>query len=236
MFSYYGSKSKISHLYPPPIFDTIVEPFAGAAFYSMRYLNSHRIILNDLNPTVYGIWKWLKEEATEEVILANRNFFLGQNISELDLHPAHKDLIGFCINRGCSSPANVVQKWSCQSKSNPQWASTPFSRLTKIASELPKLKKIEVSNLSFQELSNIKATWFIDPPYQFGGRYYKFNQIDYDELKKWVLNLNGQVIVCENSQSQWLPSYQRLTEITGQKRKSEEVVFLRGSHEQLDGQ
>ena len=29
MFSYYGSKSKIVHLYPTPKFDKIIEPFAG---------------------------------------------------------------------------------------------------------------------------------------------------------------------------------------------------------------
>ena len=30
MFSYYGSKSKIAHLYPAPQYDRIIEPFAGS--------------------------------------------------------------------------------------------------------------------------------------------------------------------------------------------------------------
>jgi len=35
MFSYYGSKSKLAQHYPTPKYDTIVEPFAGAAGYSL---------------------------------------------------------------------------------------------------------------------------------------------------------------------------------------------------------
>lgn len=31
MFSYYGAKTKIVDYYPKPLFDKIVEPFAGSA-------------------------------------------------------------------------------------------------------------------------------------------------------------------------------------------------------------
>lgn len=37
MFSYYGSKSKLVNLYPEPLHDTIIEPFAGSARYSLKY-------------------------------------------------------------------------------------------------------------------------------------------------------------------------------------------------------
>ena len=47
MFSYYGSKNKIAKLYPLPKYDLIIEPFAGAAWYSVlhRYKN---VLLNEI--------------------------------------------------------------------------------------------------------------------------------------------------------------------------------------------
>ncbi len=41
MFSYYGSKSKIVKHYPPPEYDTIIEPFAGSARYALMYYNKN---------------------------------------------------------------------------------------------------------------------------------------------------------------------------------------------------
>jgi site-specific DNA-adenine methylase len=35
MWSYYGGKSKIVQYYPDPKYDTIIEPFAGSAQYSL---------------------------------------------------------------------------------------------------------------------------------------------------------------------------------------------------------
>lgn len=35
MWSYYGTKKKIAKYYPSPQYDKIIEPFAGAAQYSL---------------------------------------------------------------------------------------------------------------------------------------------------------------------------------------------------------
>ena len=46
MFYYYGRKKQIVRRYPPPNYDTIVEPFAGAAAYSFHHNSSvKRVIL-----------------------------------------------------------------------------------------------------------------------------------------------------------------------------------------------
>lgn len=37
MWSYYGSKTKLVDLYPPPKTDKIIEPFCGSAKYSLKY-------------------------------------------------------------------------------------------------------------------------------------------------------------------------------------------------------
>ena len=51
MFSYYGSKWRVAPRYSPPVEDTIVEPFAGSATYSLLYPGK-KVLLNDLNPRV----------------------------------------------------------------------------------------------------------------------------------------------------------------------------------------
>jgi site-specific DNA-adenine methylase len=37
MFSYYGTKKRIVNKYPEPKYDKIIEPFCGAAQYSLKY-------------------------------------------------------------------------------------------------------------------------------------------------------------------------------------------------------
>lgn len=223
MFSYYGSKNKIAKLYPLPKYDLIIEPFAGAAWYSVfhRYKN---VILNERYELIYDVWEWLINDATPELILGHKDFFIGQDISQVDLTKSHKDLIGFCINRGCSSPANIVQKWSCQVASKPNWASTTAFSLERIAKLLPEIKHWQTRLGDYKSLPDIEATWFIDPPYQFGGEHYLVNDIDYSELAEWCKTRKGQVIVCENTKADWLP-FNTLTQIQGQRVKSIEAIW-----------
>lgn len=223
MFSYYGSKSKIVSLYPKPRYNLVIEPFAGCAWYSLLY-SSNQVILNEKYDKIFGIWHWLVNKATKQEILNNRNFIVNQDISKLNLSQEHKDLIGFCINRGSTAPRNMVQKWSCQVKEKPDWASTPYYRLTKIAESLDKIKHFQIKFGSYQDLDDVEATWFIDPPYQIGGEHYVENRIDYKELSDWCLSRKGQVIVCENSEAKWLP-FQPLVKINGQRKKTMEVIY-----------
>lgn len=138
----------------------------------------------------------------------------------------NKGLIGFCINRGSITPKNIVQKWSCQVKSRPNWASTPYYNLTQISQNLNKIKHWKILNQDYKNLENLEATWFIDPPYQFGGEHYiqSNSNINYSDLAEWCKNRKGQVIVCENSKANWLP-FVELVKITGQKQKTTEVIF-----------
>lgn len=59
MWSYYGSKSKVVHLYPRPEYGKIIEPFAGSARYSLRYFDRD-VLLVDKYEVVVRIWKWLQ--------------------------------------------------------------------------------------------------------------------------------------------------------------------------------
>jgi len=223
MFSYYGSKCKIIKYYPVSIYDIIIEPFAGAAWYSTFY-RDRKIILNEKYKIIYDIWEWLINEATPQIILNHSDFYVEDDIRKLNIKKQHKDLIGFCINRGSVSPKNIVQKWSCQSKINHDWASTVSFQLKRIAKLLPEIRHWSITYGDYKDIPNQEATWFIDPPYQYGGNLYIENKIDYNELKDWCLSRYGQVIVCENKKADWLP-FKPLINITGQRNKTIEVIY-----------
>lgn len=57
-FTYFGGKYRLAPKYPKPMYNTIVEPFAGSAGYSLRY-PEREVILNDLDPVISGIWEYL---------------------------------------------------------------------------------------------------------------------------------------------------------------------------------
>jgi len=223
MFSYYGSKYKLSKLYPKPKMDLIIEPFSGAAWYSVNHAHKD-VWINDRYDVVYSIWNWLINKADKGFILDNLDYYVGDDISELDLPHEFIQLLGFCINRGSIEPKNIVQRWSCQSKIDWDWASTTNYQLKRIANQLDSIRHWKCSCLDYRDLPDIEATWFIDPPYQYGGEHYKVNNIDYKELAEWCKSRKGQVIVCENTRADWL-DFKPLQEITGQRKKTTESVW-----------
>lgn len=222
MFSYYGSKSKLVKYYPKPLYSTIIEPFAGSAHYSLRYAD-HNVILNEKYSVLCDLWQWLIQQQPKESILKNLDFYVGQDIRKLNLKQEHKNLIGFLINRGSVAPRNIVQKWSCQVKFKPKWASTVSYTLKNIARRLESIKHWKISEGDYKEIPNQKATWFIDPPYMRGGDLYKVNDVDYSELASWCKSRKGQVLVCGNSCDTWLP-FKPLKPIMGQKHKTLESL------------
>ena len=81
MWSYYGRKSKLVHLYPEPKHDTIIEPFAGTAVYSLYQENWKRnVIIRDVNPQIIRLWKWLQNEATPDDILSLPDHIPGERV------------------------------------------------------------------------------------------------------------------------------------------------------------
>lgn len=224
MFSYYGSKYKLSKLYPEPKTDLIIEPFSGAAWYSVNYAHKD-VWINDRYDVIYNIWNWLINKADKDFILDNLDYYVGQDIGKLNLPNEFKQLLGFCINRGSIEPKNIVQRWSCQSKIDWDWASTTNFQLKRIANKLDSIRHWKCSCLDYRDLPDIEATWFIDPPYQYGGEHYKINKIDYNELAEWCKSRRGQVIVCENTRADWL-DFKPLQKITGQRKKTTEAVWI----------
>ena len=206
MFSYYGRKSKIVKHYPKPMFDKIIEPFAGSAAYSMVYFDKE-VLLIEKYEVIINLWRWLINEATEKDILALPKVKQGDIISDFKwLGKEEKCLMGLSLNRGSAQPKNKVAKFS------DGWENVK----KRIANDLHKIRHWKIIEGDYRDVENVEATWFIDPPYQFGGQWYKHKNIDYEELYDYCKSRNGQVIVCENTKADWI-ELEPLVKIQGSK-------------------
>jgi site-specific DNA-adenine methylase len=217
MFSYYGSKSKIVDKYPSPKHEKIIEPFAGSARYALRWFDRD-VLLVDKYPVIVDLWKWL-QKASRKDIIALPDVKGGQDIREYNLCRGASLLIGFEINRGSNHPKNIVAKFQ-------NWN----ERKAVIASNLYKIRHWEIRQGDYIDIDNQKATWFIDPPYQFGGEHYKESQINYNHLAKWCKSRKGQAIVCENMKADWLPFYP-MTKMTGAYSQTVEAIWSNVKHD-----
>ena len=91
--------------------------------------------------------------------------------------------------------------------------------------QLYKIKHWEIIQGDYIDIQNNECTWFIDPPYQYGGHAYKESNknIDFSKLADWVQNRQGQVICCENN-NDWLP-FKRLKKPHGNRSNTIEAVW-----------
>ena len=220
MWGYYGSKSKIVNKYAPPKCDKIIEPFAGTAQYSLKYFHKE-VLLFEKYELIVNLWKWL-QSCSKQDILKLPILKCGENVDDFnwDCDEA-KHLVGFIITGGATQPKKTASKWKTVIRPNTQ----PY-KLKTIANNLDKIRHWNIIHGDYNEIPNETATWFIDPPYQFGGEYYKFGSkdINYCELSNWCTSRNGEIIVCENSKANWLP-FKPLFEMRGVKFKTTECVF-----------
>lgn len=216
MWSYYGTKKRIAKHYPKPILDKIIEPFAGAAQYSLFDNNWEKeVILYDKYDVIINIWNYLIN-ANEKDILSLPDMFEGDNVDKhTSLSKDEKNLIGFCINSGSAAPKKTTKKFN-------SWNKTKLD----ISKNLYKIKHWKAYVGSYDVIENIEATWYIDPPYFSGGIWYRHNNknINYDELGKWCLSRQGQIIVCENDSATWL-DFKPLVVMNGQLHKTMEVIY-----------
>jgi site-specific DNA-adenine methylase len=216
MFSYYGSKSKIVDYYPPPKFKKIIEPFAGSGRYSLKYWEND-ILLVDKYPVIIDIWKWL-QQCSKNDILKLPILKAGDKINREDFDCIEQaNFYGFIISTATRNPKLTV---------SPFGEKKIKSELKKISENLHKIKHWEVLLGSYEDINNQESTWFIDPPYQFGGEHYvKSNkQIDFEILAEWCKSRNGQVIVCENTKANWLP-FKPMIDMQGAIYKTTEAIW-----------
>jgi hypothetical protein len=199
MWSYYGSKTNIIHLYPKPKEDKIIEHFAGTARYALLYFEKE-ILIVDKYDVIIKIWKWL-QKCSEKDILTLPRFKAGDNINEHTYDcEEQRFLVGFLVGFGFTDPRKTA---------TPRLRNRPNAMnytIKSIASQLYKIRHWEIRLGSYEDTENVRATHFIDPPYQFGGHAYKCSNkhIDYNHLGEWCRTREGHTIVCENTKATWM--------------------------------
>lgn len=200
-FPYYGGKLLRSGHYPAPTHTLIIEPFAGGAGYATRYLD-REVRLYDVNPKVVGTWDFLIRAKSSEIRA------LPADVEHLDDHPGlvqeARWLIGFWLNKGCTTPRKRRSGWMPGHDSpGCYWGERVRDRL---AEQVESIRHWRVAQKSYHEIPDERATWFVDPPYRGKvGSYYTHKFTDHEQLAGWCRARTGQVIVCERKGADWLP-------------------------------
>ena len=205
---YFGGKFMRAPHYPKPIHKTIVEPFCGAAGYSVRY--SHLdVILIDKSEYICGVWDYLIN-ATSDELMRLPLMSQGDDVNDLDIPQEAKWLLGFWINQGSTMPKRTMGGRLSNRKFG-TWGEAPRSRL---AEQVNSIRHWKIIHGDYTLAPNVEATWFIDPPYQEQGKQYKHQIDDYSNLAEWCKNRTGQALVCESEGADWLP-FRKITTVAG---------------------
>jgi site-specific DNA-adenine methylase len=224
MWSYYGAKTNVVKYYPKPKFGKIIEPFAGSARYALEYFDRD-VLLVDKYEVIVRIWKWLQLCSEKDILSLPRQLKTGETLNDFtfDCEEA-KWLMGFLIKKGVERPATKPTNWVIIQRPN----FTNFS-LQRIAKNLCKIRHWKIECKGYDEIQNEEATWFIDPPYQFGGHSYVMNnkKIDFLELGKWCAERKGQAMVCETMKADWL-NFKPLITQKGSAGWQKEAIWCNG--------
>lgn len=207
-FSFYGGKWRAAPRYPAPRHDTVIEPFAGSAGYSVRHF-ARSVRLYDIDEKVIATWQFLIG-ASERDILTLPLLGPEDDVRALPISQEARWLVGWWLNKGMTAPCNIPGQWMRSQmplvpRSENFWGAGVRQRLAKQVSQI---RHWHAERCSYDQIPDQHATWFIDPPYidSAGRRYTHGNRtIDYAALGAWCQSRNGQVIVCENADATWLP-------------------------------
>lgn len=231
-FNFYGSKWRFARYYGEPLYDRLVEPFAGSASYALHFPD-HQVELYDLDPVIAGLWKYLIAATPKEI----RRLPLDvEHVNDHAIPQEAKWLIGFWLNKGGTSPKLQKSTWAKNPVST-YWGERIRER---IATQVDAIKHWKAFEQSYEQSYNAapdrSATWFIDPPYNNpSGQIYKYANINYEALGMWCRERRGQVIVCEQVGATWLPfkPFRDTRAMEGYKGKKEshEAWYFQQDHE-----
>lgn len=202
---YFGGKWRIAPRYPRPRHGIIIEPFAGAAGYSLRYPHL-AVTLVEKYGALAEMWRYLIAVPEREIA----RIPLVESVLDLPSwvpQPA-RDMVGFCMNDAAARPGVTLssgrKSLRAAGRNFEGWGE---GRRHRVATQLKHIRHWRVIHGDYTEAPDTAATWFIDPPYEKAGAHYvnSSKDIDYGKLAAWCLSRKGQVMVCENDGASWLP-------------------------------
>jgi len=226
-FYYYGAKHKLAAKYPRPQHDTIIEPFAGSAAYSVRWAtDSTRVILYDLDPAVVQLWHQIQNMTKADLDTISRHVQNDQRTNMLILagHAGSAAFKAIANGKTSTITPRIRNRWEMAKQ--------------RIWRALPRIRNWEIVHGTYSDIPNINATWFIDPPYSVhdlgynnitsaSGNGYRHGAsgIDYTHLGDWCQTRLGQIIVCEQEPANWLPFTPFHKQINAQNTMRTEVIW-----------
>ena len=203
--------------YPAPLYDTIIEPFAGAAGYSVRH-HERKVILVDASESICGIWDFLIRASAAEV-RALPLLEPGQDVRDLHIPQEAKYLLGYWCAPGSATPRwrYVRRAWHRSGSWN------EYTR-ERTATQVDHIKHWKIVHGDYTAAPDREATWFVDPPYVDHGKHYRNRITDYAALAAWCKTRPGQTLVCESLGATWLP-FAPVTTVTGATNKTTTEVL-----------
>ena len=217
-FSYFGGKYMRAPKYPSPEYDLIVEPFCGAAGYSVRH-HTKRVLLIDANEKVCGVWQYLIKTSAQEIrslpLLAP-----GEDVQTLHIPQEAKWLLGFWCNAGATAPRRRLGRASNARAG--AWGEFIRERL---AQQVDHIRHWQVLHGDYTQAPDVTATWFIDPTYEKQGHHYPHRIRNFSALATWCRSRRGQVMVCESEGATWLPFKPVTTVVGATHRKTTEMLW-----------
>lgn len=203
-WTYYGGKWRVAPRYPAPTYPRIVEPFAGAAGYSLRHAHLD-VTLVDADETIAGIWTYLVSVSPAE-IASLPDVPDGGTVDDV-AWPCEEArwLAGFWLTRGGATPNKSASAWMRDPRYS-AWSWGDKAR-ERIASQVESIRHWTVIHGDYADAPDVPATWFVDPPYERAGTRYRMGSrsIDFAALAAWCRSRPGQVMVCEQAGADWLP-------------------------------
>lgn len=226
---YYGGKWRAAPKYPPPRHATIIEPFAGAAGYSLRYPD-REVILVEKYHVIAEIWRWLIGVSPDEVLAIP----CVDAVADLPewVPQAARWTVEFSLGVARTRPGLTNSAGIRQRRSKGWTEGWTSSLRERIASQVTAIRHWRVIEGDFTAAPNVDATWFIDPPYRGkpGRRYVcTSSKIAYPALATWCRARRGQVVVCEADGADWLPFAPFGDTVGVGGRRSREAIWV-GDH------
>ena len=204
MMSYFGGKWQLARHYLPPQRGTVVEPFAGGAGYSL-YHEPKNVILVEKDATICGVWDFMVSASRADILSLP---LLGEfeTLSDINAPEEARNLVGMWLGVALSGPRQKASPMVMKHHVNGVFGSIWSERTRyRIAEQVARIKHWHIICGDYTDVPDIDAHYFVDPPYQRKGKFYKFHTVNYVELSAWCMNRKGYTVVCENEGADWLP-------------------------------
>jgi len=188
------------------------------------------VVLVDANPIICGIWRWLIAASPDDV-LAVGDIPDGGTVDDIDAPQEARWLAGFWCNSAATAPRKTRSRFAAWADRGQGWGGWGATARQRIAEQVPLIKRWTVIQGDYTAAPDVRATWFVDPPYRNrAGSYYPCQPADFGALGDWCRTRQGLVIACENDGADWLPFrplLERRAVATGSNRRTVEAAWIR---------